>query len=136
MLGKSLELTSKAGFIDVDIEVNTDIKSPEAQLITQSTTGSVTLNLFAPFKHRNRISASHRTVTGFVNVKYPEEWEGIVEASTETGSLILKGDGLKIVESGGRWVDRFEKATKGSDPNDKGAVECSTSTGSVAFVLV
>jgi len=136
ILGNSLQLTSKVGSINVDIEVDTDIKSPEAHLITQSTTGSVTVNLFAPLKHRNGISARHETVTGFVNVKYPEEWEGIVEASTATGSLTLKGDGLNIVESQGRWVDRFEKAIKGSDPDEKSAVECSTSTGSVAFVLV
>jgi len=136
ILGKSLELTSKVGSINVDIEVDTDTKSPEAHLITQSTTGSVTVNLFAPLKHRNGISARHETVTGSVNVKYPEEWEGIVQASTATGSVTLKGDGLDIVESRGRWVDRFEKAIKGSDPDEKSVVECSTSTGSVAFILV
>jgi hypothetical protein len=131
-----MDLSTQAGSINVDIEVDTKIDSPKASLRTTSSAGSVTVDLLAPLKHRNRISARHKTSTGSVRVSYPQEWEGVVVASTAAGSLKVEGEGLDIVESRGRvGVDRFEKGVKGDHPESKSDVECSSFAGSVSFLL-
>jgi DUF4097 and DUF4098 domain-containing protein YvlB len=136
ILGKSMDLNTQAGSIDVDIEVDTKIESAEASLSTTSSAGSINVDLLAPLKHRNRISAKHKTSTGSVRVSYPQEWEGIVVASTTAGSLKLEGEGLDIVESRGRGgIGRFEKGVKGEHPEKKSDVECSSFAGSVSFQL-
>jgi DUF4097 and DUF4098 domain-containing protein YvlB len=72
ILGKSIDLNTQAGSIDVDIEVDTKINSSKASLRTSSAR-SVIVDLLAPIKHRNRISARHKTSTGSVRVSYPKE---------------------------------------------------------------
>jgi hypothetical protein len=60
----------------------------------------------------------------------------VLVASTAAGSLKVDGEGLDIVESKGRWgVDRYEKGIKGDHPEKKSDVECSSSAGSVSFLL-
>jgi hypothetical protein len=67
---------------------------------------------------------------------YPVEWEGMVEAETAAGSLMVRGKGLEIVESrGGLGVNRYEKALKGEDWENKCVVEASTAAGSCSFAL-
>jgi DUF4097 and DUF4098 domain-containing protein YvlB len=135
ILGETLSLTSSAGEIDVEIEVNTNIKSPEAKLETKSRAGSVAVNLISPLKHRNRISAVHESAAGNVKVRYPQEWEGVVKASTAAGLLTLKGEGLEIVERKGGFGNEYEKAVKGEDWEEKGTVNVVSAAGNVLFVL-
>lgn len=135
ILGETLYLTSSAGSIDVEIEVNTILKSPEAKLETKSRAGSVTVDLLSPLKHRNRISAVHESAAGNVKVRYPQEWEGVVKASTAAGSLTLKGEGLEIVERKGGFGNEYEKAVKGEDWEEKGTVNVVTAAGSALFAL-
>lgn len=136
ILGNSMDLNTQAGSINVDIEVDTKIDSPKANLSTTSSSGSVTVDLLAPLEHRNRISGRHKTSTGSDRVSYPAEWEGVVVASTTAGSLKVEGEGLEIVESRGRGVvGRLEKGVKGEHPEKKSDVECWSYAGSVHFVL-
>jgi DUF4097 and DUF4098 domain-containing protein YvlB len=136
ILGNSMDLNTQAGSINVDIEVDTKIHSPKADLSTTSSAGSIRVDLLAPLEHRNRISAKHKTSMGSVRVSYPAEWEGVVVASTTTGSLKVEGEGLEIVESRGRGgIGRFEKGVKGEHPEKKSDVECSSLAGSVRFAL-
>src|SRR5271170_6325094 len=65
-LGESLILTSSAGSIDVQVAVNTTIKSAKAVLETKTHAGSVTVNVLSPLKHRNKISSVHDSSAGSV----------------------------------------------------------------------
>ena len=71
-----------------------------------------------------------------MTLKYPQEWEGVVEADTLAGSLRLSGEGLEIVDSrGGLGPNRYEKGVKGDDWESKSTVDVSTSAGSCSFDL-
>ena len=133
ILGENLYLTSQAGSIDIEVEVDTTIKSPKAHFHTHSSAGSTRVDLLPHLKHRNQIAAVHHSQAGSVRLAYPFDWEGKVEGSTFAGSLRMRGKGLEIVESGGRFGDRYEKAVKGDHWEEKGTVEISTSAGSVVF---
>jgi len=135
-LGKNLYLTSTAGGIDVEVAVDTRVTSPNARFQTQSNAGPTRVNLLPPLKHRNQISARHHSSAGSMTLKYPQEWEGVVEADTLAGSLRLSGEGLEIVDSrGGLGPNRYEKGVKGDDWESKSTVDVSTSAGSCSFDL-
>jgi hypothetical protein len=134
-LGESLHLASQAGSIHIEVEVDTTIKSPKANLQTHSSAGSIRVDLLPTLKHRNQIAAVHHSQAGSVHLAYPYDWEGKVEGSTSSGSLRMRGNGLEIVESRGSFGNKYEKAVKGDHWEEKGTVDISTSAGSVVFEL-
>ena len=134
-LGENLYLTSQAGSIDIEVEVDTTIKSPKANFHTHSSAGSIRVDLLPALKHRNQIAAVHHAQAGSVHLAYPYDWEGKVEGSTSAGSLKMKGKGLEIVESRGSFGNRYEKAVKGDHWEEKSTVDISSSAGSVVFQL-
>src|SRR5947207_9837979 len=135
ILGENLYLKSQAGSIDIKVEVDTSIKSPKANVHTHSSAGSTLVYLLPHLKHRNQIAAVHHSQAGGMRLGYPFDWEGKVEGSTSAGSLTMRGKGLEIVESGGGFGNRYEKAVKGDHWEEKGTVDISTSAGSVMFEL-
>lgn len=80
------------------------------------------------------MASIHESENGRVHVSYPPEWEGVVEASTSSDSLMLMGKGLEIVECRENGT-RYEKAVKGDDWENKATVDISTSEGSILFEL-
>jgi hypothetical protein len=134
-LGRQLLLWTDAGSIFADVVVDTSLKSPKATLWTSTQTGSTHVNLLAPLEHRNQIKSTHRTHVGSVRIKYPQEWEGVVEASTSVGSLSMSGEGLRIVALRGALGNWYGKGVKGEDYDEKCQVNISTSVGSVVFKL-
>jgi hypothetical protein len=134
-LGESLYLASQAGAINVQVTVDTSVKSPKAIFQTQCNAGLTHVDLLSPLEHRNQIAASHRSQAGTVDIVYPKEWEGVVEGSTNAGSLRMSGEGLEIVESRGQFGMRYEKGVRGDNLEEKSTVGVSTSAGSVAFKL-
>ena len=133
-LGEYLVLLSNAGTIDVEVVVDTSVQSPKAKFKTQSQAGSTSVDLLPPLKHRDQIESSHVSQAGSVTLNYPGEWEGTVEAQIAAGSLKLSGEGLRIVESRGQLVDRYEKAVRG-DFEKKGTVHIVNAAGSIVFSL-
>lgn len=134
-LGENLYLTSQAGSIDVEVEVDTTIKSPKANFQTHLSAGSTRVGLLPPLKHRNQIAAVHHSQAGNMNLVYPFDWEGMIEGSTSAGLVRMSGEGLEIVESRGGFGNEYEKAVKGDHWEEKGTVEISTSAGGVVFEL-
>lgn len=134
-IGDTLYLYTQAGAIDVQVDVDTSIQSPRAKFETRTNAGSNRVILCPPLKHRNQIMSTHSSRAGSIDVAYPHEWEGTVEASTSAGLVKLAGKGLRIVESRGKFADRYEKGVKGEDYEEKGTVDLSTSAGSVEFKL-
>lgn len=130
-LGKTLFLNSASG-INVDIAVDPSIDSSNATFHTSTSSGFTNVHFLGPLRHRNQIASTHESYSGKMHVSYPLEWEGVVEGSTGSGSLMLKGDGLEIVERKGM---RYEKAVKGDDWENKGTVNVSTFEGSLVFEL-
>ena len=72
---------------------------------------------------------------GSVHCLYPTEWEGKVEGSTSAGLVMMRGEGLEIVESRGKFGNWYRKAVKGDRWEEKGVVDISTAAGKVVFEL-
>jgi hypothetical protein len=134
-IGEDLLLKTDAGTIDIDVDVNTSIKSPKANFETLTTAGLTKVALAKPLKHRNQISSKHTSQAGAVEVTYPLDWEGLIEASTMVGGLTLSGDGIVILESKGSFLSQYQKAKKGDDYEKKSYVNLQTGAGSLSFTV-
>ena len=129
---ESLDLSTSVGPLDVSVVAETsNFTSPNGRLDTRADDGPTKVALLAPLKHRTQIVSNHAGRTEGMVVVYPREWEGIVEARTESGFVTIKGEGLKVTESS----QRYKRAIKGENFEMKGAVDISNSAGSITFNL-
>ena len=129
---ESLDLSTSAGTLDVSIVTETsNFSSPKGILNTRADDGPMKVALLAPLKHRTQITSHHTARTAGMVIVYPREWEGIVEASTESAFVTMKGEGLNFIES----RPRHKKAYKGDNFEKKGTVDISNSAGPITFIL-
>jgi hypothetical protein len=132
VLGESLYIRSAAGSIDIEVEVDDAVKSRNGTLATHTDAGSTHV-LVSPLKHRNQIRAMHSSNAGAIRLEYPENWEGVVEGQTMAGAVMMRGEGLRIVESRGGFAERYVKAEKGDDVESKSYVTISDKAGAIDF---
>lgn len=99
---------------------------------TDTQGGMTRVNLLPPFKDPestiSRLRSVHKSRTGSVNVVYPQQWEGRIEAVTMTGSLKLHGKDVRELK---RWtgpVGAHVVAQKGSGSS---GMDIGSSSGSV-----
>src|SRR5205814_7542992 len=112
-----LDLSTFAGSLDISVVTETsNFTSPKGVLDTYVGNGPMKVALLAPLKHRTQITSHHAARTAELVIVYPKEWEGIVEAGTESGLVTMKGEGLEFVES----RPRYKKACKGDNFEKKG----------------
>ena len=133
-LGEKLSKHSNAGAIDIQVVMDTTHPSPSATFETKANAGLTNVHLLSPLGHRRQLASQHSSIAGSVNVVYPEEWEGVVEGSTMVGSLVMNGNGLRIVDSRGGFINHYQRAVKG-DFAGKGSANLTTTTGAVFFSL-
>lgn len=71
-------------------------------LRTETRVGRTQLELLSPYKDPrnviNRLHSSHSSISGSLDLKYPVDWEGVVDAETTHGSLRIKGKDLEVVK--------------------------------------
>ncbi|KAH9898621.1 hypothetical protein F4778DRAFT_188457 [Xylariomycetidae sp. FL2044] len=60
----------------------------------------------------NCLQALHKTTSGDIGLRYPQSWEGDLEAETTSGELKVRGKDVKIMKSSG-WPGGKMKARKG-----------------------
>jgi hypothetical protein len=105
-----------------------------SELTTETTTGSQHIKVLSPYlsdkKALRRLAANHVSLFGSVQIAYPSEWEGIVEAVSKMGRVAVQGEGLTIIKEGHTVIGKFIEAEKGS--GDYSAL-CKTDMGSVNF---
>jgi len=130
-----LSISTIAG--SIDISVIPDLKYPyrNGSLRTEAIAGSTTLFLLSPLRHRDHIDATHTAKAGSINLFYPLEWEGVVDARATAGSIMMKGEGLRIIDDRGT-MPRFVRGVKGEEWPGKGDVKIFGEAGSLSFTLV
>lgn len=131
-LGESLYLRSAAGSIDIQVDVDDNIRSRNGTLATHTDAGSIKVQL-SPLKHRDQIRGRHSSNAGAIRLEYPGDWEGIVEGETRAGAVMMRGEGLRIVESRGQFAERYVKAEKGDQVEKKSYVTISDKAGAIDF---
>ncbi|KAF2449882.1 hypothetical protein P171DRAFT_451942 [Karstenula rhodostoma CBS 690.94] len=97
--GTKTEISSVAGGINVDLLPYASDGS--SILTTKTTDGETKLKLRAPYKALGtaigRLLSTHTSVSGSINLTYPQEWEGHLEGQSVSGALHVQGKDLKLI---------------------------------------
>lgn len=81
---------------------------PARTLNTASTNGHVSVNLLKKLgESRHSLTSSHNSTNGYIEVFYPDDWEGTIEAKSGTKSCEIKGDGVVILSSKRNWLGKL-----------------------------
>jgi len=83
---------------DIEIDVHpVELDEKKGFLGTDSVSGDVKVHVVHPLNKRN-LKSFHRTTSGDINVRYPEDWQGSLKLTSTSGDLKLIGKNTKIVE--------------------------------------
>jgi hypothetical protein len=98
--GRKTSMVSNSGSLDVQI-APFGSGNYSSSLHTSSDAGSQDLTLLSPSKQPgtsiNGMSSMHSSNAGSLVLRYPREWEGMIEGHTRNGNLRLHGGNLDII---------------------------------------
>ncbi|ORY12524.1 hypothetical protein BCR34DRAFT_587152 [Clohesyomyces aquaticus] len=101
--GSKTTITSVAGSIIATL-YPFEAGAYENTIETSTHSGETKLKIGAPLVNpgsvMNKLTSSHKTISGAMDLTYPQEWEGHLEGSTLNGSLHLEGRDLELVKKG------------------------------------
>ncbi|KAK3077807.1 hypothetical protein LTS18_009208, partial [Coniosporium uncinatum] len=113
-----------------------------SSLSVVTSTGQQRVTVLPPYKKGTgkeggrikRMTSHHSSRTASMDLAYPQEWVGDIEAETGTGSLVVRGKNVEVVEEGGKWGGKFVRGFKGEGEHRvSGGVEVRGGTGSVVL---
>lgn len=113
----STTLLSTSGRISADIyPTSYSSSSPFSSSITTSgqagsTDITVHPDLFLPQSPIKKLSGKHANTSGSLKVRYPNTWEGQIQARTLSGSVGVKWDGVRIIRD---WAGKEILAERGA----------------------
>lgn len=96
---------SKTAFDSISGSINADIlplsgSSYASALDTSTKSGDTKLKLRAPYAKSNgllsKLTSSHKSNSGSLDLTYPREWAGHLVGSTRSGSIHLRGRDLRV----------------------------------------
>ncbi|KAF2009244.1 hypothetical protein BU24DRAFT_437407 [Aaosphaeria arxii CBS 175.79] len=97
--GSSTNITSVAGLITADIMPFGD-GGMETTLHTSTTSGAQTVTLQAPYNKSatgiSKLTSTHKSVSGALDLTYPQSWEGHVQGRSVSGIVHLQGRDLEL----------------------------------------
>lgn len=129
--GLNTDILTVSGSIDVNVLPYT-AHSTGSWLRTESTGGRIGVNLLPPYENSQSVMGHlrsvHKTKSGSVHIKYPQQWEGKIEAVTMTGSVNLHGKDVEILKRWSGPVGAHVVAQKGKASS---AMDLGTTSGSV-----
>jgi len=101
--GSSTIISSIAGLVSVSLLPYIRLSSSAPSILsTTSDSGKQEIEILEPVKGENvtgrldRLSSSHQTISGAMELGYPEGWEGRLEGRSGSGGIHLWGDGLVV----------------------------------------
>ncbi|KAF2183089.1 hypothetical protein K469DRAFT_728167 [Zopfia rhizophila CBS 207.26] len=101
--GSSTVIQSVAGFLTADILLY-EVGSSASTITTSTHSGQTQLKIRSPYKNpgtaMNKLTSSHKSISGAIDLTYPQEWEGKLEGSTLNGSIHLQGKDLELIHQG------------------------------------
>lgn len=75
-----------------------------------------------------QLSSTHTTRSGSLTLRYPKEWEGIIEGHSQSGKVRLYGSGIQIIQQ-----DRYYVLAKKGTGNSKLSFQTASGGASVHF---
>ncbi|KAJ4360748.1 uncharacterized protein N0V89_001315 [Didymosphaeria variabile] len=115
--GSKTEISSVAGGINIDL-LPYSSGDYSSLLTTKSVDGETKIKLKAPYKTpgtaMGKLLSTHTSVSGQIDLAYPQEWEGHLEGQSVTGVLHVQGKDLELIRQEERpGLNRVE-AKKGN----------------------
>ena len=116
--GSKTEITSVAGSVTADL---LPFKSGEHQseIFTHTNSGQTSLAIRSPYKAKDvpiaGLVSTHKSISGGLNVIYPEEWVGFIGGTSLSGALHLQGKDLVLLNENDEPRENHVEAKKGSD---------------------
>lgn len=97
--GSKTEMSSVAGGINIDL---LPYSSGDSSILsTKTIDGETKINLRAPYttprSMMGKLVSTHTSVSGQIDLTYPQEWEGHLEGQSVTGVLHLEGKDLELI---------------------------------------
>jgi len=130
LLGASARFTTSSGRIDPEI---TPYDSQAASALhTRSSSGATRVQVRSAYKNGGKafkeLRGEHVSAgSGGIEVRYPREWEGVIDAVTGSGSIRLEGEGV-VVDEKGQFGGGHVRAHKGEGES---RIEARAGSGSV-----
>lgn len=111
-----------------------------SNLRTESRTGHTALTLLSPFLNHGhamrRFHSIHTGNSGGFTLNYPQEWEGMVNGGTKSGSLMIRGKDVEVIRLiEGPGIGKHLRAKKGDSPESGSTLDFSTISGSVQLTI-
>jgi len=98
---------------DIDLTVYPiKMDDKKAWLGTDSVSGNSKVHVIHPLYSRN-LKSFHRTTSGDINVRYPEEWQGKMKLTTTSGDFKIIGKNMKVFEKKKGIAGKLWRALKG-----------------------
>lgn len=116
--GSRTGITSSAGSINVDLMPYS--VGDSSMLTTHTTDGQTVLKLRAPYTKAGSANAmskmvsTHTSVSGQLDLTYPQSWEGHLEGQSVTGTVHLQGHDLELLGEDNKPGFSRVEAKKGS----------------------
>ena len=133
--GLNTDILTVSGSIDVNV-LPYSANSTGSWLRTESTGGRIGVTVLPSYQDSQSVighlRSVHKTKSGSVHIKYPQQWEGKIEAVTMTGSVGLHGRDVEVLKRWSGPVGAHVVAKKG---NATSAMDLGTTSGSVNAII-
>jgi DUF4097 and DUF4098 domain-containing protein YvlB len=102
--GSSTSIHTSSGDIHVDLLPYVADPQQNPNLHTATHSGATDIRMLSPHSFPGdsfaAIHSDHKTtsISGTVKIAYPDEWEGLVAADSTSGSISIRGKGVKIID--------------------------------------
>jgi hypothetical protein len=111
-LVKNLDFKTVSG--DIDISTNViDLDEEKAWIGTESASGNTKVHVIHPL-HSRDLKSWHKSASGNIDVRYPEEWQGSMTLSSTSGDFKLLGKHLDVKKKKKGITGKLWKAIKGN----------------------
>ncbi|KAF2160469.1 hypothetical protein M409DRAFT_70435 [Zasmidium cellare ATCC 36951] len=133
ILGELTSIHSTSGTINAQLLPFFDRKQ-RSTMHTDTRSGSTHLRVLQPYYPGEGWTENHTThkstsTSGSIDILYPDEWSGMIDEQSTSGSLSVKGKGVRVISDGGYSpVERHLIAQKGYGGGEIGV---KTTSGSV-----
>ncbi|KAF2261736.1 hypothetical protein CC78DRAFT_343109 [Lojkania enalia] len=115
--GSKTTISSVAGFLTADI-IPFRGGDYTSILETSTTSGQTKLNLHSPYqdssKPLTRFTSTHMSISGALDITYPQVWEGNLKGSSMNGTLHLQGRDLELIRQEEGSEGQMVEAKKGA----------------------
>ncbi|THY97074.1 hypothetical protein D6C93_04578 [Aureobasidium pullulans] len=125
--GLNTDIYTASGSIDTNI-LPCSANSTGSWLRTETVNGGIRVNVLPPYENPKdilkRLRSVHKTKSGSLKIKYPQQWEGKIEAVTMSGHVDLDGKDVKVLKAwkGPVGVHLIAQKGRGSSGMDLGTV--------------